>query len=130
MTLMSTPKVMRLQKVDLFVLHSHIVPDELGVPAAAAHTPWTLYREGWIPAVDRLQSEGLIGGWGITGIGLPNTVIKALSTEPKPDACQCIANCLGSAGAMAWCEWPQPPALRAAADTPTTPRCTGGARCF
>ena len=79
-----------------------------GPPAGRAqtHTPWTLYREGWIPAVEKLKAEGLIRAWGITGIGMPNMVIKALSTEPKPDACQCIANCLHSAGSMAW--WSHP----------------------
>ena len=51
--------MMRLDKVDLFILHSHIVPDSLEVEAAERHTPWSLYREGWIPAVTRLQEEGL-----------------------------------------------------------------------
>ena len=98
--------VMRLDKVDLFILHSHIVPDSLEVEAAERHTPWSLYREGWIPAVARLREEGLIGGWGVTGIGMPNVVIAALETAPRPDACQCIANCLDSAGSMSW--WNHP----------------------
>ena len=98
--------MMRLQSIDLFILHSHIVPDDLGIEAAQSHTPWTLYREGFIPAVERLKSEGLIKAWGITGIGMPNTVIQALSTTPRPAACQCIANCLQSAGSMAWWEHP------------------------
>lgn len=57
--------------------------------------------------MERLKAEGLIGAWGITGIGMPNEVIKAVSMEPKPNACQCIANCLDSAGSMSWWNHPR-----------------------
>lgn len=103
-SLLESLRVMKLQCIDLLVLHSHIVPDGLAdiVPEAKHSTPWGVYRNGWIPAVQNLKEKGLIKAWGITGIGLPNEVIRALQTEPRPDAVQCIANCLQSGGGLEW----------------------------
>src|SRR5262245_44020255 len=97
--------LMKLPRVDLLFLHSSIVPDDYRFPhdADTQHrfaTTWTIYREHAIPAFEQLKREGLIGDWGITGIGLQATIIDALETEPGPAAVQCIANCLDSAGCM------------------------------
>jgi len=96
---------MRLSRVDLLFLHSNIVPEGYRFPRDAATqagfaTPFTLYRDAVIPAFESLQSEGLIGAWGITGIGLPGTIIDALNLPARPAVVQCIANCLDSAGAI------------------------------
>jgi aryl-alcohol dehydrogenase-like predicted oxidoreductase len=96
---------MRLSRVDLLFLHSNIVPEGYRFPRDAATqsgfaTPFTLYRDAVIPTFESLQSEGLIGAWGITGIGLPGTIIDALNLPTRPAVVQCIANCLDSAGAI------------------------------
>lgn len=98
---------MKIEKVDLFFLHSNIIPDEFRFPddeVAATQdrfaTTWQCYTESVVPVFSALQDEGLIGNWGITGIGLPETIISALQYETKPQAVQCIANCLDSAGGI------------------------------
>lgn len=96
---------MRLSRVDLLLLHSNIIPDGYRFPRDAAvqdrfATPVSIYRDQVIPAFEALMREGLIGNWGITGVGLPETIIDALRTDPKPTVVQCVANCLDSAGGM------------------------------
>lgn len=96
---------MRLERVDLLLLHSNIIPDDYRFPRDAAvqgrfATPVSIYRDRVIPTFEALMRESLIGHWGITGVGLPDTIIDALRTDPKPAVVQCIANCLDSAGGM------------------------------
>lgn len=98
-------ETLRLPRVDLLFLHSNIVPDDYRFPRdadtqAGFATPFSLYRDAVIPAFEELQAEGLIGAWGITGIGLPGTIIDALALSVRPAVIQCIANCLDSAGAI------------------------------
>lgn len=101
----ATLAAMRLEKVDLYFLHSNIHADDL----VYAHgnerrdligTSWARYVEDVVPAFERLRAEGRIGAWGITGIGVPTDVIRALAHETKPTAVQCIANLMDSAGAL------------------------------
>jgi aryl-alcohol dehydrogenase-like predicted oxidoreductase len=96
---------MRLPRVDLLFLHSNIVPDDYRYPRDAAQqhrfaTTWSIYRDHVIPTFEALVAEGRIGHWGITGVGLPATIMAALETAPKPAVVQCITNCLDSAGGM------------------------------
>lgn len=96
---------MRLPRVDLLLLHSNIIPDGYRFPRDAAvqnrfATPLSIYREQVIPTFEALMREGLVGNWGITGVGLPDTIIDVLRTDPKPAVVQCVANCLDSAGGM------------------------------
>lgn len=97
-------KALRSDRVDLLFLHSNIIPDDYVYPEPDLQdrfaTRWTLYRERVIPAFEALQADGLIGAWGITGVGLPETIRDALTTEPRPAVVQCVANCLDSAGDM------------------------------
>ncbi len=97
-------EALRSDQVDLLFLHSNIIPDDYVYPEPDLQdrfaTRWTLYRERVIPAFEALRAEGLIGAWGITGVGLPATIRDALITEPRPAAVQCVANCLDSAGDM------------------------------
>jgi aryl-alcohol dehydrogenase-like predicted oxidoreductase len=53
-----------------------------------------------IPAMESLKARGRIGAWGITGVGVPATILQALDHSPAPDAVQAIANILDSAGGM------------------------------
>ena len=96
---------LRLDRVDVLLLHSNIIPDGYRFPRDAAvqqrfATPLSVYRQEVIPTFEALMREGLIGHWGITGVGLPGTIIEVLRTDPKPAVVQCIANCLDSAGGM------------------------------
>ncbi len=112
---------MGLKRVDILFLHSNIIPDAYQYPhdSAAQHrfaTTESIYREQVIPTFEALRAEGLIGHWGITGVGLPRVIIAALQTDPRPAVVQCVANCLDSPGDMRRYNEPaQPRAIIAAA---------------
>ena len=93
---------MRLERVDLFFLHSNIIPDDYDASAYVDRpaTRWTTYIERFIPACERLVADGRIGAWGITGIGIPECILAALSELSRPAAVQCITNPLDSPGEL------------------------------
>jgi aryl-alcohol dehydrogenase-like predicted oxidoreductase len=96
---------LRLGRVDVLFLHSNIVPDDYRFPRDAAvqarfATPLSVYRDDVVPTFEALQREGLIGAWGITGVGLPATIVEVLQDAHRPAVVQCVANCLDSAGGM------------------------------
>jgi aryl-alcohol dehydrogenase-like predicted oxidoreductase len=96
---------MRLERVDIMLLHSEIRPDDFQYPAGQPprderSTALSLYRSTVRLAFARLVEEGLIGHWGITGINHAAATIDALSSGPKPVAVQAIANLLDSPGEM------------------------------
>lgn len=98
-------KDMRLERVDLMFLHNEICPDDFVYPEGNEKrgqftSPWSLYREAIIPAFERLVTEGLIGAWGITGVSVPETILRALSEEPRPTVVQAVANLLDSPGGL------------------------------
>lgn len=112
---------MRLEKVDIFFLHSNIRPDAYGYARyddrrAAFATPWSMYVEEVIPAMEALVASGKAGAWGITGVGVPNTILEALDHQPRPSAVQAVANLMDSAGGMRnFSEPPEPRAIIARA---------------
>jgi aryl-alcohol dehydrogenase-like predicted oxidoreductase len=113
---------LRLSRLDLFFLHSNVVPDEsfiAGRPDAARRmTPYAVFVEHVRPLFERFVAEGLIGAWGLTGIGHPDTIIKLLGERPAPAAVQCIANLLDSPGGLKFFDGPaKPRAVIAAART-------------
>ena len=89
---------LRLERVDLFLVHNMLVADTDAERYAG--TPLTLFGEAVRPALEGLVAEGLTGAWGITGIGVPDAVITALRSDSPPGVVQCIANLLDSAGAI------------------------------
>lgn len=96
---------MRLARVDLFFLHNEICPDDFVYPVdnqrrSEFATAWSLFRDAAVPAFERLQQEGLIGAWGITGVGVPDAIIGALEHVPRPQAVQAVANLLDSPGGL------------------------------
>lgn len=98
-------RAMHVERVDLFFLHNEICPDGFVYPVdnekrAEFATNWSLYREAVVPAFCRLQDEGLIGAWGITGVAVPRTIIDALEAEERPAAVQAVANLLDSPGGL------------------------------
>lgn len=89
---------MRLDRVDLFILHGMI--DAGAEEGATTRTNLGLFREAVVPAFERLRSEGRIGAWGITGVGFPSAIQDVLEYGPRPAVVQCIANVLDSPGGM------------------------------
>jgi aryl-alcohol dehydrogenase-like predicted oxidoreductase len=107
---------LRLQRIDLFFLHGAIVPPDHPLASQGYATPRPLFVEAVRPAFERLVSEGVIGAWGITGIGVPSAVLETIAEEPPPAAVQCIANLLDSPGSMArFAEDPRPREIISAA---------------
>ena len=106
-------KRLRLSRLDLFFLHSNVVPDEASSPgwrdAASRMTPYAGLRRPRPPGVRALVAEGLIGAWGLTGIGHPDTIIRLLGERPAPAAVQCIANLLDSPGGLKFFDGPAKP---------------------
>jgi len=93
---------MRLDRVDVFFLHSNIIPDDYDASAYQDRpaTRWTTYIERFIPVAERLVADGRIGAWGITGIGIPECILAALGASSRPAAVQCITNPLDSPGEL------------------------------
>src|SRR5438477_10577570 len=111
---------LRLSRLDLFFLHSNVVPhaDHMArrPDAASRMTLYATFVDQVRPLFERLVAEGLIGGWGLTGIGHPDTIIKLLGERPAPWAVQCIANLLDSPGGLKFFDGPaKPRAVMAAA---------------
>ena len=66
---------MRLDRVDVYFLHSNICEDDFvyahgNDQRAAFATPWSQYVDEVVPAFEDLKRRGRIGAWGITGVGV------------------------------------------------------------
>jgi aryl-alcohol dehydrogenase-like predicted oxidoreductase len=72
-------------------------------------TLYTTFVHRVRPVLERLVEEGIIGAWGLTGIGHPDTIIKLLGETPMPAAVQCIANLLDSPGGLKFFGGPAKP---------------------
>jgi aryl-alcohol dehydrogenase-like predicted oxidoreductase len=104
---------LRLSRIDLFFLHSNVVPDPTHharrPDAASRMTLYETFVADVRPALEKLVGEGLIGAWGLTGIGHPDTIIRLLGERPAPAAVQCIANLIDSPGALKFFDGPAKP---------------------
>src|SRR5260370_3926040 len=104
---------LRLSRLGLFFLHSNVVPDRQHMArwpdAAARMTLYSSFVEHVRPVFERLVAEGLIGAWGLTGIGHPDTIIRLLGERPAPAAVQSIANLLHSPGGLQFFDGPAKP---------------------
>ncbi|HEV7158692.1 MAG TPA: aldo/keto reductase [Caulobacteraceae bacterium] len=114
---------MGIERADVFFLHSNIRPDAYVYPRDAERqdrfaTPWSLYAAEVAPAMESLARQGRIGAWGITGVGVPETIIQALAHDPAPGVVQAVTNLLDSPGGMRrYDEAPRPREIIAAANT-------------
>jgi aryl-alcohol dehydrogenase-like predicted oxidoreductase len=112
-------RLLQRDRLDIFFLHSNVAPDGhpmWNAPDVSRLTPLSLYRSRVRPAMERLKEQGLIGAWGLTGIGHPDAIIEVLAEDPKPAAVQCIANLLDSPGGLKFYDGPaRPRAVMAAA---------------
>ncbi len=106
--------MMKLEHADIYVLHSNICPDdyEFARNADTQHkwaTRFSLYADHVVPAMQGLVAKGLIGAWGITGSGLPRSIMDALRHDEKPAIVQAVANFMDSPGDMQrYIEPPEP----------------------
>jgi aryl-alcohol dehydrogenase-like predicted oxidoreductase len=104
---------LRLSHLDLFFLHSNVVPDSVHrshwPEAASRMTLYETFVDHVRPVFERLVGEGLIGAWGLTGIGHPDTITRLLGETPPPAAVQCIANLLDSPGGLKFFDGPAKP---------------------
>tara|TARA_R110002110_G_scaffold56762_7_gene161040 strand:- start:6847 stop:7863 length:1017 start_codon:yes stop_codon:yes gene_type:complete len=105
---------LKREQADIFILHSNIHPDgyvyerdpDFQIYGAV---PWTIFTERVVPAFEKLKTRGLIGAWGITGVGLPRTIMDVVRGEPKPAVVQAISNLMDSAGGLRRYEEPPEP---------------------
>ena len=106
-------KRLRRSRLDMFFLHSNVVPDSQYIArwpdGARRMTPYDTFVAEVRPIFERLVGEGLIGAWGLTGIGHPDTIVQLLGERPAPAAVQCIANLLDSPGALKFFDGPAKP---------------------
>jgi aryl-alcohol dehydrogenase-like predicted oxidoreductase len=115
-------KAMRLDHVDLYFLHSNICEDDTvyahgNDQRARFATPWSQYVEEVVPGFEDLKRRGRIGAWGITGVSVPSTILKALQHDVKPNVVQAVTNLLDSPGGIRrFSEAPRPRAIIAAAN--------------
>lgn len=98
-------KATHLSQVDILFLHNFIAEEDatfsFGDDLRRENvTPWKLYVNEVVPAFLSLKARGRIKAWGITAIGVPSAIIRALDHESKPDVIQAIANLMDSAGGM------------------------------
>ena len=114
---------MKLDHIDLFFLHTNICDDDYVYETRPDRqnvfaTRWSVFEGEFIPAMEAMKAAGKIGHWGITGTGVPKTILRALRHERKPAAVQAITNLLDSVGGMRNFKEPAEPRaiIRAAMD--------------
>ena len=98
---------MKLNKVNLFLLHSQLIEDNYKLfkfdeLREKSTTTLSCFFNSVIPAFERLIKEGKIDHWGIGGLGQEEAIIKALAHNHPPSAVQCVVNPLNSAGAIGY----------------------------
>lgn len=96
---------LRLDHVDLYILHSQIVPGP-DPDRSTWTTPLALYEEAARSAFERLAEQGRIGAWGITAAQFPAVLESVFAGDPAPQVAQMVANVLDFPGDMAWTDEP------------------------
>jgi aryl-alcohol dehydrogenase-like predicted oxidoreductase len=105
-------RLTQLDRLDLFFLHSNIVPRGNAMwrrVDTSRFVPLEVFQDTIRPLFEKFVTEGLIGAWGITGIGHPDAILTVLSQDPKPAAVQVIANLLDSPGGLKFFDGPARP---------------------
>ena len=98
---------MKLEKVNLFLLHSQLIEDNFKLfkfdeMRAKSATTLSCFFNAAIPAFERLKQEGKIDHWGISGLGQEAAIIQVINHSQAPSAVQCVINPLNSAGAIGY----------------------------
>ncbi len=105
-------RLTQLDRLDVFFLHSNIVPRGNAMwrrVDTSRFVPLEVFQDTIRPLFEKFVTEGLIGAWGITGIGHPDAIITVLGQAPKPAAVQVIANLLDSPGGLKFFDEPASP---------------------
>ena len=105
-------RLTQLDRLDLFFLHSNIVPRGNAAWKRIDTTRFVaqdVFEDTIRPLFEKFVKEGLIGAWGITGIGHPEGILSVLAQAPKPAAVQVIANLLDSPGGLKFFDGPARP---------------------
>jgi aryl-alcohol dehydrogenase-like predicted oxidoreductase len=105
-------RLTQLDRLDLFFLHSNIVPRGNAMwrrVDTSRFVPLEVFQDTIRPLFEKFVTEGLIGAWGITGIGHPDAILTILGQDPKPAAVQVIANLLDSPGGLKFFDGPARP---------------------
>jgi len=87
-----------VEHIDLLLLHSQLEPE--GGPYGRRELGVGLFRDRVRPVFEQLRADGVIGGWGLTGVGHPRALMQVLTEDPRPYAIQCVANALDLTGDM------------------------------
>jgi aryl-alcohol dehydrogenase-like predicted oxidoreductase len=87
---------LRIDRIDLLLFHTQIAPSGMTPPPQLIGVD--RFREVVRPAFERLRGAGTIGGWGLTGVGHPETMKQLLAEEPRPYGVQCVVNALDMSG--------------------------------
>ncbi|HSJ84459.1 MAG TPA: aldo/keto reductase [Acidimicrobiia bacterium] len=99
---------MKLSYVDIFILHSQILPQP-----DTERQSWTTdldsFQEKTRPAMEKLVEQGRIGAWGITATQFPQVLETVFSADPAPAVAQMVANVMDAPGDMKWSEGPVRP---------------------
>ena len=81
----ATLATMRLERLDVFFLHTNICADDYEYLRTIRSrrdrfaTTWSLYVDRMsFQASRRLKAQGRIGAWGITATGVPTAILDAL----------------------------------------------------
>lgn len=114
-------RLTQLDRLDLFFLHSNVVPRGNAMwrrVDTSRFVPLEVFQQTIRPLFEKFVTEGLIGAWGVTGIGHPDAILTVLNEAPKPAAVQVIANLLDSPGGLKFFdETAKPREIMAAAHT-------------
>jgi aryl-alcohol dehydrogenase-like predicted oxidoreductase len=89
---------MRLDHVDVFILHGMI--DRDAPEGSTSRVALGRFYEAVVPAFERIMQSGRARSWGITGVGVPDSILEVVGSSRKPAVAQCITNLLDSPGGM------------------------------
>jgi len=105
-------RLTQLDRLDVFFLHSNLVPRGNAMwrrVDTSRFVPLEVFQDAIRPLFEKFVTEGLIGAWGVTGIGHPDAILTVLNEDPKPAAVQVIANLLDSPGGLKFFDEPARP---------------------
>lgn len=107
-------KTLQRDHADIYFLHSNIHPDDYVYEKFPEYpntggVSWSRFIDEVVPTFEKLKAQGLIAAWGITGTGLPRSIMEALRHDPKPAVVQAITNLMDSAGGIRRYEEPAEP---------------------
>jgi aryl-alcohol dehydrogenase-like predicted oxidoreductase len=98
---------MKLQRVDVMLLHNWVVED--GAPLHNRGTHRSIVESTVIPTFEKFVADGRIGAWGLTGVGEPEALIALLDAGARPGYIQIMANLLDSPGGLKYPDTPARP---------------------